>query len=897
MTSPASARSTGTLSFPSFQRYYTTWQSMPGIALTPVPDQLRDCLSLGTVPPLMPPAPLWSSIRSLVLPPRPSDSASLAAHRLFAESAVAALAAQAALHIALGRHEDLLTSPDAFHHYVRQELSRAIPEPVLARATHAPQVPPLIRTHLAALAALTSYPDQVAYVTRQREAAYDRYYHRLTHATPHTTPADRIHAFTVAYTRHLQSVAPKLDHWFARLTPSTSLAIVGPAQSDATFCPRLVVARWLSQELPARWARQLLPIGMIRYFVERLGPGRLLAEVQRGCARLGRPLPSVSSAALLPHDLVRQTIDPQVLWQALPTEIRQRVPRPRLVLDDLSASLTGDDLGEDTTTRSASHDARPVSVPHDLPLPTPSFAKPLPPRLAIPETTLACFPFLAPLVKRGDPFSALSHALATRGVRSLDALSLAEQAQLLADVYPAHADSCRAFAADLAAQTRTFAPEEFGTDFGAIAETRELSPFWMDLESGCHAVISEEDPDGGELVETGANGVDLQIVELDAANDPEPQPSFAFSPEEQAALQQALATKGLTDPNALTTIEWLDLILETLPNAAPQVSAFRAEYDAWQARDRARSRSLSLDLLQERLNAPSTRATRFGRHHSRCLQLLVTEALRAPRAPHPTLVLAGMLLPSQPIADLDHPVAVASWISTMAADPDRFRELTIDPEAPATRATLGLTHEAVLPSAELAKLASDLEVALVREAREALWASDEAALHPKLVAATERLARDRGLDPSTLVTVVSDTIVPRWRRNNVLYSALALAFITGRDTRRDGHSVWTTRIRHDGRAAWILPWLKTVAAVAFTVQRASHWKARALQWGGLTPADAEAHVRHLPDFEREFIRVRLHSAFGFMHERFGDRRITPTMPLGTAVRRSRQLAGHIHAAA
>lgn len=892
MTTATAVRTTGTVSFPSFQSYFTSWRHLPGIGLTPTPAHLTNSISLGLVRGLIPPPGLLTSLSRILTPIRKSDPTK--ALTLFAETSVEAAAAKVALQLAIGGSPEPLHSPVAFHRFVKQDLTRAIPEDLLVQATQAERVPGLIREHLAALTALTSYPDQYAYVQQQCEAARERYYHALYSAPKTVDTAGLIHTFTSSYLTHLRLATPSLEGWLESLTPVSSLAIVGPAQSDATFCPRVVVARWLSQELPARWARKILPIGMIRYFLEKQQAGSVLAEVKKGCARLRKPMPAGTAATIAP-EVVRTVVDPQAIWTALPAEHRASVPRPRLVLDDLSTSLSGDDASEETSVRT-----RPtVSVAADLASPAPTMPVPSSPvPLYVPSLTRTCFPFLESLMKQDETLSGLAQAMQTAGIRSLESLSLRDQALLLASVYPAHAASCRALVAELDAQTRTFGPEEFGTELGAMQETRQMSPFWMDLESGMHVVIAEDaDSDGGEILERQSDGVGLNVIELDAQWDPEPQPSLDLTMDEQATLQSALASKGIADPRQLTVLELVDVIRDAVPSQAEALAAFRTEYAAWQARDRARSRALSLDLLQERLNAPGTLATKFGRHTSPWVQLLVTEALRTPQAPNPGVVLAGTLLPAGPVVDLDHPIVVATWITQMAQDRELFHELTVNPEAPESRAYLGLVPEAVLPSAELQKLASDLEVALVREAREALWASDEAALHPKLDAAVRRLAMDRGLDAAALLNVVSETIVPKWTQKNALYSALALAFITGTDGVVEGRRTWMTRIRRDGRRAWITRWIRPVAAIAYAVQRAGHWKARALQWGGLTPTEAEAYVRTLPDFEREFIRVRLHSAFGFMHERFGAQRITPTMPLGTAVRRSRQLAAKVHAAA
>lgn len=881
----------GTLVFPSFQRYYTTYSTMNGIALTPAPATLAGLVSLGMVRGLTPPAPLLSALHGILAPAQAQDPDK--APRLYAEMLVKGLTAKAALSMLLGGSERLRSDARAFHTFVTTEMDRVIPGQILLDATANPAIPGMITGHLTHLMGLSDYAQQLDYVQTQQASTRDAYFQTLYAATPSITSAERIHAFVTGYQTHLQAAQPVLDRWVSSITPQTSCAIVGPAQSDATICARVVVAQWLSALLPMYWARTSLPVSVIRSAMEARQAGSFLTEIKRGCLAIKHAFPTSLN---VPESMVRTLIAPQAIWKALPADVKASIPRPTLVLDDISASISH----EDTKTG--------VLVPVEtsvISAPKPVLHKSIASPMSFSTLTLSCFPFLAKLVASSDPCTALNAALTGLGVRSLDSLTLSEQAVVLARVYPQHAALCTALTETLTAQTRVFGEEEFGTDFGAMQETREMSPFWMDIEAGRHVTISEDGVDGGEILERDGSGVGIDLMELDAAWDPEPRPSFVFTTEEQAMIQAVMAERGLVALEALTVLDLVSLIQDLLPGRQTEIEAFRSEYAAWKSRDAARSRAMSLDLLQERLNAPGTRATKFGRHASRWVQLLVTHALRQPAVAHPELVLAGTLLPDGTVIEIsagtapsgatswdhDHPLVVANWIRQVSQDASVFHELTVDPSAPDSRAFIGLTPDAVLPSAEIQKLAQGVELALVREAREALWASDEAALHPKLEAAVAKVAADRGLDPHVLLQVVSETIVPAWQRKNQLYTALALAFITGQDAVVDGKRIWKTRIRRADKRAWIARWIRPVAAVAFTVQQTAHWKSRALAWGGITAAEAEAYVRSLPDFELEFLRIRLHSAFGFMSPKFGEQRITPTMPLGTAVARSRSLAG------
>lgn len=413
---------------------------------------------------------------------------------------------------------------------------------------------------------------------------------------------------------------------------------------------------------------------------------------------------------------------------------------------------------------------------------------------------------------------------------------------------------------DLSTATVTvYDAQSYGTEFGEVQAVAEASPLWLDIEE---------------------NGLQpgLQLLDLP---EPEPMPTLALSEDEQATVQTALDARGLS-LGSITTPALLALLREALPSHQEALDTFEERYQGWMEREQQKAQRLSLDLIQERLNAPGRRILdrRAAARRHPAARVLVTRALRTPQQPHQELILAGLLLPSNDVQGTDDPVAVADWLHQVAIDPELFHEFTKDPDAPAHLANVGLTTEGVFSTGDLARLSDDLQLAILKEAGGAIGLLQGP--NPRLEAAIAKIAHDRGLDIQLLRGYVREVL----QRNDRLYSAIGIAFVCGQS--QGTH--WQTKMRMDGRRGWIRPWIQAVAAVAYHVQHAAHWKARALAFGALTPAEASGIWTRLSAFEREFIRIRVHSIFTYTSAALGANRLVPTMPLGLAVQRARDLA-------
>lgn len=427
-----------------------------------------------------------------------------------------------------------------------------------------------------------------------------------------------------------------------------------------------------------------------------------------------------------------------------------------------------------------------------------------------------------------------------------------------------------------------FAPEDAMTPFGRSQEIAEMGDLYADWEA--KALGSSSDDADAVGFEDRDRGYGRHLIEV--GGEPEPRPALSLSAEEQTAMEHTLQMYQETSLDYLDYELVITILATALPHRMEDIMAYEEEHLQWAARERERAQRLALDLVQERLHQPGTNAARYGRAHNPVLRKVVTKALAAPDMTHPELALAGSLFMDAPAAmGDDTPETVAEWISQTAADPELFTELTANPDAPAPYNGIGLTHETLLPTGDLTKLWNSVKLALTKEAKSALWSGTA---EDQLAAAINKIAEERQLDSVELRQLLEPQIIAEWRKRETLYTAVAVAFVTG----THNGPAWQTRIRVANRANWIQPWVQKVAAVAFIVQNAPHWKRRALEFGGITPTQAQEIVHSMDSFEREFIRRRIHCVFGFMSTRFGEMRITHAMPLGIAVRRCWELAQH-----
>lgn len=883
-----SSTATGLLVFPSFWSHQAKYREIPGMAIaTSMPDFAQ---AAGvTMLPLFAPTPdMLAAYRG----PAAASSSDL---RWIQQAQLAVK-----IHAASFAHQLVLASSiksfdlARFQTYVIQNLDRHIPAEVIKTQAANPTVKAYILEIAKALltiqasAAAGSYPQQVALVKAYQERAYDEHEFAIRQTRAIPSARDREEIFRHSYQELLTQRKPAIDSWLQTITPSTKMAFACWECSDDVFCHRVLTAKYIQQTLPALWARQQLPIGVIRHFMERIHPNRIRLEVTEVLAKEGKPAPK---PGMIDETLVRAYVNPETIVSVVPAKYLEWIPKPRIVIDD----LTSTDFLDDQDLHGVSSVSVPLSISHEStsPVTLPTVALPTP--VYVPASYFAAFPFLKDAARKPDGLQPLFQAARAQGLIDLDLLPYEQRASLIGQAYPGLKHTMQEAVSDLAQKTRRIAEGDCATDMGRAQDVRESSPMWLHIENLQGITVSESTDDSGvsEVFDYESGGGTPGLRVIDPAWEAEPLPQLSLSDDEKAAVHAELAKIDRTLLEALTVPEAVRVLRAALPHRQDELDAFDVEHARWVEQERQKARRDSLDLLQERLNAPGTLAAKFGRQEYPWIRTLVTSALDAPDAPHPDVILAGTLAPEHPIADPENPWATARWVQQMAMNPELFMELTIDPDGPEHLSKLGLIHEAVLPSAALQSLWKTIEIALVREARETLWAPADSAkpIHPKLEQAIRRLAQERALDADVLLDLTLRKIVPAWKKRDGLFLPLALAFVTGFDQKAENGLRWASRIKRTGKASWIQPWIEQVAAVAYEVQNARHWKDRALSWGGLTPQRAQEIVQAMTSFEKEFIRVRLHSAFGFMSPRFGQNRITKEMSLGKAARQSRILAG------
>jgi hypothetical protein len=416
--------------------------------------------------------------------------------------------------------------------------------------------------------------------------------------------------------------------------------------------------------------------------------------------------------------------------------------------------------------------------------------------------------------------------------------------------------------------------DEAGEDTSPEKTTRWVMP--QDKDNGCtpwrHYVPPSDPPQPRDVVSHDFSGARItrhaegECRSVFGAAQAVAEESPVFLDIEERGLEPGMLILELPEPEPIHT-----------PDESPE--AFQQRWNAWKERDRARAQRLSLDVVQERLNAPARRVTGRQTNHTRhpAARVLVTRALRALDQPHPELVLAGQLLPDHTVVGHELPDEVAAWITRVATDPELLREFTADPDAPAHLAGIGLTPDSVLLTQDLVRLKADIGFALLHEAGSALWDGDSARLN----AAIDKIADERGLDATELRAFAQDEVAAQWRRCDLLYTGIAVAFVAGR---QDGIR-WATKLDMKGRRSWIQPWVQRVAAVVFHVQHTPHWKSRALNFGGFrSPSEAQRILAGISRFEREFIRLRIGGAFAVGAHR------CPRPSLGVLTQRVRALA-------